>query len=149
MWATPSRMKMTVLTASGINENPQQKWNQRSTELIEIYDADLNCYLSQEKYSGYLHRVDSSCEGKFTTFLVPRDDQCTQQDVESYVNEDVKYFWAKKAAFYTEYEGIVEDPFYQTGVKYHKMRQSEWNRFIWFRVSDNAIVYEQDRSNDQ
>ena len=30
-----------------------------------------------------------------------------------------------------------------TGVKYHRMKHQTQNRWIWYRVSDRALVYEQ------
>lgn len=41
------------------------------------------------------------------------------------------------------YQGQVDDPFYTSGVKYHRMKHATQNRWIWYRVTDRALVYEQ------
>ena len=41
------------------------------------------------------------------------------------------------------YQGIVEDPHYMTGIRYHRSKHVTQNRWIWFRLNDTALVYEQ------
>lgn len=41
------------------------------------------------------------------------------------------------------YQGQFADPFQSTGLKYHRVKHSTQNRWIWFRTTDRAIVYEQ------
>lgn len=37
----------------------------------------------------------------------------------------------------------MSDPYYASGVTFHRMKHSTENRWIWFRTTDLAIVYEQ------
>lgn len=54
----------------------------------------------------------------------------------------IRQFWATYDQ-YTVYQGIVEDPYYMTGIRYHRSKHATQNRWIWYRTNDTALVYEQ------
>ena len=58
------------------------------------------------------------------------------------ISSTVNTFWSNYDG-YTKYEGIVADPYYASGQTFHRMKHASQNRWIWFRTSDLAIVYEQ------
>lgn len=42
------------------------------------------------------------------------------------------------------YQGQVADPFFATGLTYHRAKHATQSAWIWYRTSDKAIVYYQD-----
>jgi len=120
---------------------PQQLWSFRNVEHSVKFDTGLNCYYEAWKSNGVEQKYDSYCWNKEVHWTTDGN-TCSQGSKTVSISSTVSSFWSYFDKF-TVYEGIVSDPYYASGVTFHRMKHSTENRWIWFRTTDLAIVYEQ------
>jgi hypothetical protein len=120
---------------------PQQLWSFRNVEHSVKFDTGLNCYYEAWKSNGVEQKYDSYCWNKEVHWTTDGN-TCSQGSKTVSISSTVSTFWSYFDKF-TVYEGIVSDPYYASGVTFHRMKHSTENRWIWFRTTDLAIVYEQ------
>jgi len=138
----PTRSSFNELVAYNLpGYTPQQLWSFRNVEHIVKFDSSLNCYYEAWKSNGIEQKYDSYCWNKEVHWTVDGN-SCMQGSKSVSITSTVNTFWSAFDQF-TKYEGIVSDPYYASGQTYHRMKHSTQNRWIWFRTSDLAIVYEQ------
>lgn len=142
-WISPKKASFVELTAYNIaGYTPQQLWQYRNVERVVKFDTSMDCVLEAWKSNGVEQKYDAYCWKKDVHWNVNGRPQCTSGTRSFDVDDVVEDFWDSYDKF-TVYQGQVEDPYFQTGVKYHRMKHSTQNRWIWYRTTDKAIVYEQ------
>jgi Ca2+-binding EF-hand superfamily protein len=138
----PTRSSFNELVAYNLpGYTPQQLWSFRNVEHNVKFDSGLNCYYEAWKSNGIEQKYDSYCWNKEVHWTVDGN-SCMQGSKSVSITSTVNSFWTAYDQF-TKYEGIVSDPYYASGQTFHRMKHSTQNRWIWFRTSDLAIVYEQ------
>lgn len=142
----PTKSSFTELTAYNIaGYTPQQLWGWRSNERIVKFDTGMDCIFEHFKSYGNDQKTDAYCWRKDVHWNVNSKPQCSQ-GLPAYasfnVDNSVALMWSYYNAF-TVYEGQVADPFYSTGLTYHRAKHPQYNKWIWYRTTDRAIVYEQ------
>jgi hypothetical protein len=138
----PTRSSFNELVAYNLpGYTPQQLWSFRNVEHNVKFDSGLNCYYEAWKSNGIEQKYDSYCWNKEVHWTVDGN-SCMQGSKSVSISSTVNSFWYAYDQF-TKYEGIVSDPYYASGQTFHRMKHSTQNRWIWFRTSDLAIVYEQ------
>lgn len=138
----PTKSSFNELVAYNLpGYTPQQLWSFRNVEHNVKFDTGLNCYYEAWKSNGIEQKYDSYCWNKEVHWTVDGN-SCTTGTKAVYISSTVNSFWSAFDQF-TKYEGIVSDPYYASGQTFHRMKHSTQNRWIWFRTTDLAIVYEQ------
>jgi len=140
----PVRSSFTELIAYNYaGYTPQQLWQMRNVEHNVNFDSYMRCFSDAWRQNGAEQQYNGYCSSSEVHWNAAQVPQCTSNsfsnvDIPSYIRQ----FWAAYDS-YTVYQGIVEDPYYVTGVRFHRAKHSTQNRWIWYRVNDTALVYEQ------
>ncbi len=114
----------------------------RNLEHNVKFDINLKCFQESWKQNGVENKYDSYCQNKEVHWSSLDYPQCSSYDSKVDVGSYINYFWGQYNLF-NQYQAIVDDPYFQTGVKFHRVKHATENRWIWFRVNDTALVYEQ------
>lgn len=118
-------------------------WNFRHVERSVKFDNGLNCIQEIQKSYGQDIKQSSVCWGKEVHWNQNTNPQCQQvQKSNQNVDGIIDTFWNYYNQF-SVYQGQVDDPYFATGLKFHRAKHATQNRWIWFRTSDKEIVYEQ------
>lgn len=142
-WITPKQGRFVELTAYNYaGYTPQQLWGYRNVERIVKFDTNMNCISEAWKNNGIDQKQDSYCWNKEVHWDLNKSPQCSSGSKTISVPNLIQNLWSYYQQF-TVYQGQVDDPYYQTGLKYHRYKHSTQNRWVWFRTTDKAIVYEQ------
>lgn len=142
-WITPKQGRFVELTAYNLaGYTPQQLWGYRNVERTVKFDTGMNCMYEALKSNGNEQKYDSYCWNKVVHWDVSKYPQCTSGSESLSIPNIIQSFWSYYDK-YTVYQGQVDDPYYQTGLKYHRYQHSSQNKWVWFRTTDRAIVYEQ------
>lgn len=142
-WIAPTKASYTELTAYNLaGYTTRQLWDYRNVERNIKFDTTMNCYYEAFKSNGVEQQYDAYCWSKEVHWKANTYPQCTQAARTVYVSDSVKSLWAYYEQF-TVYQGQVADPFLGTATQYYRSKHATQNRWIWFRTSDKAIVFEQ------
>jgi predicted transcriptional regulator len=142
-WTSPVKAVFTELTAYNLpGYTTKQLWDYRNVERIVKFDTTMNCYYEAFKSNGVEQSYDAYCWSKEVHWKANTYPQCTQASRSVNVADSVKQLWAYYDQF-SVHQGVVADPFLGTAVQYYRNKHATQNRWIWFRTSDKAIVFEQ------
>lgn len=142
-WIAPTKSSYVELTAYNLpGYTTQQLWGWRNVEKIVKYDTSLGCVYEGYKSNGVEQQYDAYCFSKDVHWKSNAYPQCSSTARTFSVADSIKTFWQYYDSF-SVFQGQVEDPFQATGIKFYRAKHSAQNRWIWYRTTDKAIVYEQ------
>lgn len=123
-WLAPTRAHFVELTAYNYaGYTTQQLWSSRHIERIVKFDTNMNCVYEGQKSYGTDKQFDAYCWSRSVAWRPNTNPQCTTSSFSYSVSDKVKQFWAQYDQF-TKYDGQFDDPFYTTGLKYHRMKHA-------------------------
>jgi hypothetical protein len=119
----PLRTSFTELIAYNYpGYTPQQLWQGRNIEHNVKFDSYQGCFYDSWRQNGAEQQYNAWCQSKEAHWDITKNPQCSNNyystvNIPTYINS----FWSAYDQ-YTVYQGIVEDPYYVTGIRYHRAK---------------------------
>lgn len=132
------RTNLAIARVADLQSSPSvaKQWLEGTVTAKYAWDIDSGCFSETWLINGDVEYQQSTCKGNLITYFKPTA-KCTS--VKTTTNA-TKILMGLQTTF-TNYEGIVADPFLPTKDEFYLYRSASENDWIWVRTTDNQIVY--------